>query len=384
MFKKLKQIASRNLVNIPGWRSDRKIVVFESDDWGSIRMPSKEVYKKMLEHGIPVDKSPYCKYDSLASEDDLAILFDALTQFRDSSGRCPIITANTVVANPDFEKIEASNFEEYYYEVFTETLKRYSNHSNSFNLWKDGMNTGIFHPQFHGREHLNVQLWLDLLQEGQPDFIFAFKNECFGLSRDVFPEMKLSIQAALDTEESQEINFHKRSLAEGCNIFEKTFGYKAKSFIANNFIWDSSVHSTLSKAGIIYLQGMKYQKKPLLRKTSRAMVRHYLGEKNEFGQYYLIRNCAFEPSQESFNFDNVGECLRQISNAFLWNKPAIISSHRLNYIGHLDPQNRTRNIGMFRQLLKNIIKKWPEVEFMTSDELGTIIELDTENAIQGV
>jgi len=43
MLKEIKKIAMRNVANIPGWRTDRKIVVIESDDWGAIRMPSKEV-----------------------------------------------------------------------------------------------------------------------------------------------------------------------------------------------------------------------------------------------------------------------------------------------------------------------------------------------------
>ena len=30
----------QNVVNIPGWSTSRKIVVFESDDWGSIRVRS--------------------------------------------------------------------------------------------------------------------------------------------------------------------------------------------------------------------------------------------------------------------------------------------------------------------------------------------------------
>ena len=40
----LKQTITHNLLNIPGCRTNRHIVVIESDDWGSIRMPSKEVY----------------------------------------------------------------------------------------------------------------------------------------------------------------------------------------------------------------------------------------------------------------------------------------------------------------------------------------------------
>ena len=34
--------ALRNLSNLPGWRTSRKIVVIESDDWGTIRMPSNK------------------------------------------------------------------------------------------------------------------------------------------------------------------------------------------------------------------------------------------------------------------------------------------------------------------------------------------------------
>lgn len=39
-----KQHITHNLLNIPGWRTNRKVVVIESDAWGSIRMHSKEVY----------------------------------------------------------------------------------------------------------------------------------------------------------------------------------------------------------------------------------------------------------------------------------------------------------------------------------------------------
>ena len=80
-------------VNFFGWRTNRKIVVIESDDWGSIRMPSKDVYNKCLKAGYPVNLNPYEKYDSLASKDDLEILFDLLSEFKDSNGRNPVITA---------------------------------------------------------------------------------------------------------------------------------------------------------------------------------------------------------------------------------------------------------------------------------------------------
>ena len=111
-LRALKQMVTRNLASIPGWRTDRKIVVIESDDWGSIRMPSRSAYEKLLHSGVAVDRDPYSRYDCLASEDDLTALFEILGSHRGSDGRPAVFTANCVVANPDFDKIRAANFED--------------------------------------------------------------------------------------------------------------------------------------------------------------------------------------------------------------------------------------------------------------------------------
>ena len=69
----------------------------------------------------------------------------------------------------------------------------------------------------------------------------------------------------------------------------------------------------------------------------------------------------------------IEECLDRIKIAFKWNKPAIIGSHRLNFIGFINPRNRDKNLVLFKTLLNKIIQKWPDVEFMTSDQLGDLI-----------
>ena len=107
----LKQKITHNLLNIPGWRTKRHIVVFESDDWGAIRMPSKVVYDKLLSKGYRVDLNKYEKNDSLATEKDLTELFNILSKYTDINGNHPMITANCAVANPDFEKIKESDFQ---------------------------------------------------------------------------------------------------------------------------------------------------------------------------------------------------------------------------------------------------------------------------------
>jgi hypothetical protein len=45
----------------------------------------------------------------------------------------------------------------------------------------------------------------------------------------------------------------------------------------------------------------------------------------------------------------------------------------VNYIGALDENNRTRGLKQLDELLSAVTKNWPDVEFITSDQLGDII-----------
>jgi hypothetical protein len=96
-----------------------------------------------------------------------------------------------------------------------------------------------------------------------------------------------------------------------------------------------------------------------------------LGMKSKAGLTYLTRNCFFEPSLPGGDW--VDRCLYEISNAFRWNKPALISSHRVNYIGTLYPENRSNGLKQLGSLLHRIMNKWPDAAFVTSSELGEII-----------
>lgn len=373
MLSNLKNRVRAHLINYKGWSTKRKIVVFESDDWGAIRLPDItkiEEYRKRY----PQTNNPYLKYDSLASEDDLNVLFSLISDCKDNFGNHPKLTFNTVVANPDFKKIKESGFKQYYYEPFTETLKRFSNHSQSFNLWKNAIDEKLMYPQFHGREHVNVPLWLEEQRNGNQELLDAFDLGTWSV-----PENKSSIinlQASLDWIKEQPFTYQKDFLEEGLKEFQTVFGFSSKTIIPNNYIFDPNLNTILKENGIKGVQGMKYQKLPLGNSSNgkREMIRRYVGDKNEAGLFYLVRNCVFEPSQTSDNYDDVSMCLQNIDNAFFWNKPAIIDTHRLNYIGSYDEKNRDISLNKLRILLKKILKKWHDVEFMTSNELLDIIE----------
>ena len=370
----IKQYLSRAIFNIPGWRTNRKIVVIESDDWGSIRMPSKEVYHLCLKAGYPVDKISYESYDSIASEDDLELLFDLLTSFKDKHGNPPVITSNCLVANPDFERIKADEFRSYHYELITETFLKYPRHHKNFELWKQGMDSKVFHPQYHGREHLNVSLFMDALRKGDEATHFGFANKmpgCIPLGPEVEgnPYVEtLRYHSLQDKEDKLNI------FLEGLTMFEELFGYRSESIIPPNYTWSPDFNKAVWEHGVRYFQGLRLMAEPVPGQKSKQHS-IYLGKRNKLGQSYLVRNSFFEPSMFGLAIkDPVGRCLTEMKIAFSLRKPTIITSHRINFVGFIDPDNRDRNLSMLGQVLSIALKRWPDIEFMTSDQLGRLIE----------
>jgi hypothetical protein len=248
-----KTIVLRNLSTIPGWRTKRKLVIIESDDWGSIRMPSNEVFGNLLKAGndlLSDDGFRYNKYDSLATSEDLASLFEVLSSVKDSTGRPAVFTPFSVVANPDFSKILQTDFKDYFYEPFTETLKRYPGCENSFELWKEGIGKRLFMPQFHGREHLNVKVWMRALKSRHAKTRLAFDNGMWGISTASDPEIKVEFQAAFDFIDPDDLKYHEDVIVSGLNLFEKLFGYRAIYFVPPNGPFSSTLESVCYSEGI--------------------------------------------------------------------------------------------------------------------------------------
>lgn len=372
-FKEIIKNLSYNSQCVLGKRINKKILIIESDDWGSIRMSSKKAYNSLMSKGLPLDKSFYNKYDTLASAEDLTYLFEILNKYKDEQGNNAIITANTIVANPDFEKIRANNFEEYYYETFDQTLKKYSSlHTNSLSLWKQGIDSGVFMPQFHGREHLNYKRWMTALKQGDKYTRLAFNENVFGHPINQKSTFFKNYMAAFDIDEEEDIYKQINVIEDGLKIFKNILGYSPTSFIAPNYIWHDAIEKTLSKNGINQLQSGLYQFAPDYKRKKYSKLFHYIGQKNQFGLSYSVRNCFFEPTL-NLNKNSVDNCLKRIDIAFKWSKPAIICSHRINYIGGIDISNRDKNLKELDQLLSKVLKKWPDVLFVSSNELNKFL-----------
>lgn len=370
-LRKIKSFIVGNYYNSKGWKSNKRIVVIESDDWGTIRSTSKAI-KNLKNQNIEFGNNPFNEFDILESAEDFTTLYEVLEKYKDKNNRPPIITANTIVANPNFEKIRNDDFKKYHYEIFTDTYKSYCSRNDTMDTFSEGIENQFLQPQFHGREHVNVAQWLRALQTGEKNIRAAFDDRVFGFDFYSQYSKRANFMATYDFDSEKDLEQIHEGIQDGLNIFREIFKMESDSTVAPAVVWHPETERILAEENIKFLQGYIVQNVPQIGKEEYKKSFHYQGQTNNLNQKYLVRNCYFEPSI-NHQIDWVDKCLSQIRMAFLFKKPAIIASHRINFVGGIEEDNRNKNLKLLNKLLKAIIAKWPDVEFMASDELGGVI-----------
>jgi hypothetical protein len=351
-----------------GWCTRRKIVVLESDDWGNIRTPSREVYDRLSAEGYDLGRSHH-SLDALETDEDLDRLFEVLGSVRDACGRPACMTPYIILANPDFEQIRRAEFQKYFYEPVTETLARSDRRQGVLRRWTEGRQRQVFIPQLHAREHVAWWRWLEALRGGSVEAHQAFEMGMCGLPLAVSKE-KRSYDGPIYVGDEELRRYGvdvEMMVREGVDLFVAQLGYAPLSVTAPNYQWTAHVERIWRAAGVRYIHGAMFQHLG----GGRRRI-HYLGQASPSGCCYLIRNCFFEPAAK--RGDVVGDCLREVARAFRWHKPAVIGTHRYNYIGAIDPANRVSGLRQLSDLLQAICRRWPNVRFLSSPELGRMIE----------
>lgn len=371
---KVKQYLFDNLKNVGGWKTNRKILVISVDDYGNVRLDSQKARKSMDLAGLKV-LSRFDAYDTLESRRDLEMLYEVLDSVRDSKDRAAVFTPFAMPSNINFEAMAEQDYQSYIPENLPETYRKLEDfqpdaYRGAWGLWQEGIDRGLMVPQFHGREHLNLKSFEAKLAARDTEVLTALKNRSYtSISKSGFPN--ISYTAAYEFEELEENQSFKLILQDGLNRFAQVYGYESVHFNPPGGREHPMIHPFLKEKGVKYLDT------PFIKRQHEGRGKYqkslnWTGKRNREGQIFQVRNVVFEPT-DNCRINWVDYSFRQIATAFKWNKPAIVSSHRVNFCGEIDPENRRRGLAALKALLERVVKHYPDVEFMSSVELGDTI-----------
>ena len=370
----MKQLFLNSLKNLRGWRTARKIVVFSVDDYGNVRLASRQARERMDAAGLQV-LSRFDAFDTLETREDLEMLFEVLSSVADRNGRHAVFTPFAIPCNIDFERVVAEKYSRYQYELLPVTYDKLAAvdpaaYSGAWLLWQEGAAKGLLAPQFHGREHLNLKVFEEKLAARDHEVLSSLANRSYtSISASGYPT--ISYTGAFEFWEFSENQQFEAIITTGLNAFAEVFGCRAVHFTPPGGREHSAIHQCLLDAGVCYLDTPLVKHEHQGRGEYKRSI-NYTGKRSQLGMTSVVRNVVFEPTDER-GFEWVGFALAQIAAAFRWRRPANISSHRVNFCGHVSPENRKQGLEALHRLLKGIVGRWPDVEFMGTGELMPIL-----------
>jgi hypothetical protein len=198
----------------------------------SVSIPKRHVSAWTLQ-GVKA-RNRFDRLDTLETRQDLEMLYEVLRSVRDQNGRHAVFTPFALPCNIHFEKVEAGGFREYHYELLPETFQKLSvrqpeAYDGAWEKLREGIDAGLMVPQFHGREHLNLKVFEEMLQKKEPQVITALKNRSYtGISDSGYKT--ISQLAAFDFWKFEENERFHDIIRDGLNRFEQVYGYRSHHF----------------------------------------------------------------------------------------------------------------------------------------------------------
>ena len=212
-----------------------------------------------------------------------------------------------------------------------------------WNVKRELQMAGLWHPELHGRWHYdpgirrqNTRLCRDV-QQAAARQILPFPGAT--AAWELGPWRDLAVVAA--------------ELDRNLEQFENLFGYRPRSVIAPDYRWHDVHENLWLERGLRVIQGQRQQQRESWTGTAgrlRKLLHRTWTRWSRPDRNYLDRNCLFEPVQQPGNHDAAEAALGAILEAWRRGEPAILQTHRINYV-HLDRANRIRGLQSLDRLL---------------------------------
>lgn len=357
----MKNLVAKNLIiglheNLGARKYKENLVVIESDDWGSIR--SNNLLLEAEDNFSATLISNSYKYDALETVADLSELFSVLSKYRGVDGNPACLNANYIMANPDFGKIKATRYEEYSYKDLKESYSDIGQDPIEIQeVLREAASLRLFHAELHGREHFNIFRWLDRLRNSSKAALGSFELGVVDIGQET----------VMDALNFDDYDFAKAYFHDAVHLFKEFFDYIPQSFVPPKYHLPLSYMPLLKENKIRQIQGRKYLLNFYKDGKKESYGKRYSGKKSIYGIYDSVRNVHFEPTISNPDMWLKSAKIR-VDLAFYLNVPAIISTHRTNYIMSLNKEHGKLGLEYLSRLLDYITKKH-RVKFKKSIDL---------------
>lgn len=358
--------ASRGAVD---WRAARAVVI-ESDDWGLCGfLPDGAAAGDAERSAWRAEVAPPVYWDStLEDSAAVAALAAVLAECRGRDGLAPVLQANMIVsalsppvgpgpltADAAWTRHDVPDRPAAYARPGLETAV------------DAAIDRGVWRPELHGSFHYDP--------DRRRAAVAADPLALAAARRGVLPfpgsatAWELGPQrppAALAAE-----------LDRALELFARRFGRRPSSVCAPDYVWDGRSERLWQARGLTVIQAKREQRSPLwpsgrLDHRARKVLARAWDRLAHLGRAYLDRNVRFEPAQAPGDSALVARTLAAIGAAWRRGEPAVVESHRINYV-RLTPGAAAAGRRQLGSLLAALTRETANAPlFLTDDEVAQL------------
>lgn len=334
------------------------VVVIESDDWG---------WDYVHPNGF-VAMSPELDARQAQALDRLA---DILDRHHDAMGRHPVLSAFVVVGQPDTEEIVADSSRHYHWRPIGQAMPRLVKALNA------AAARGLVSLAYHARDHRECRTWVKVIRQASEvrqldgaaaaDAANSFMAEGGPQAHDrLIGEYFNSVDSCLGTESQEDID---GKVSDGIAAFESAFSMKPRSTVAPRHLWNSGAEEAWKKHGILYVHGVNHQRG----ETSDPKPKYLRGTgfRTRGGMVGIKRNVPFELVDSDGQTQTNESVMGRIEQVLSGGEPVVILTHSHNFYS-CDPQTTEKMVQRFEGLLSAMERRWPNLIYLSADELGEL------------
>jgi len=212
------------------WRRLRAVVI-ESDDWGLCAwVPDEPAHAALRD--LPAFRSPAGRRygrSTLESAADVRELSAQLLGWRGGDGFPPVLQANTVVANPDYDAMRAPFDCDAIPVLPLPALPARWQRPGLLDAVRDAETAGVWWAELHGLTHLPEGAWLGALRRGDADAVRAFEQQS---------PIGVAVEASGEYDRSEPRERRSRSLHVAVRAFRDCFGRAPVSLCPPDYRFD--------------------------------------------------------------------------------------------------------------------------------------------------